>query len=274
MSNGRPSELWGVNMYYKVMANNEVIDVLSRLSLTRIINKSICKSGSKDATGFMSSDFNKIYHIDGAADGEYYKDGDAVLEEITEEEALLLKEVLESGASVENKDGEDVVVDEPEEDPEEEIEVANAALESLKEWKIKQLSEACKKAIEEGFVIKKTTANGEKEYHYSLKEEDQINILMNMEMIRSGSEVVFYHANSEPTEAFTAETFTDLVKQANYCRTYNVAHFNCLKMWLYDMTDKMEISKVTFNSEIPDAYQTEGYMYICNIYKPKNEADA
>ncbi len=255
-------------MYYKVKMDNEVIDVISHIMFARIINKAICTSDAEHATGFLSSDYKKVYHIDGAPDGEYYPDGNAVLEETTQEEATLLKEVLASGAAVEDQDGEDVVVDEePEPDPVAEMEEANAALESFREWKLKQLSDACRNTIESGFTEIIHNADGEKIYSYSLKEDDQINILMNMDMIMSGAESVIYHANSEPARVYLADDFKKLAMTANYCRMYNTSYFNCLKMWVNDLTDKVEIGKITYGSVVPDDYQTEAYVYICDVLK-------
>jgi hypothetical protein len=75
-----------------------------------------------------------------------------------------------------------------------------ATLEFIRTSKIKEMSYTCKNMIENGFDI--VLSDGEN-HHFSLSEQDQLNLLILSTKIASG-ENVSYHADGELSKFYSA----------------------------------------------------------------------
>ena len=115
-------------------------------------------------------------------------------------------------------------------------------LSPLKEHKIVNLSATCRDTIIAGVTVN--------DKHYSLKEDDQINI-GNLAMAASTGQPVLYHADNELCEIYTAQEFLALTQAVTEYKIYHTTYFNHLKAWVQRSTTVDEINGITYGSPLP-----------------------
>ena len=171
-------------MYYKIITNNEIIDVLfNPFYVVQSINGMFKRAQRLEAQGVRSSDGNMIWHVEGFKPLPGYQLVQMV--EITEKEYELLKEALLS----EKKPIEEASETQPV------LKAEELTLKMIREYKIKIMSQSCSEKIKEG--VKVFLSDG-KEHYFELSLEDQINLLDIQTMITSGVEDIPYHEKNLP----------------------------------------------------------------------------
>lgn len=138
--------------------------------------------------------------------------------------------------------------------PEPEPEVSDdGSIEMVRENIINRMSAACNAAIVGGVYV---TLSDEKEYHFSLQMEDQLNLLSLQGMIANGAEAVPYHADGEECRYYSAEDFTAIATEATNWKLYQESYFNSLRAYIQSMETMPELLAVTYGMEVPAEYQT------------------
>lgn len=122
----------------------------------------------------------------------------------------------------------------------------------VRERKLKELSAVCNLTIENGFSL---VLSDEATHHFSLKHEDQIN-LMDLQMAFNANDELVYHADGELMQYYSREDAQDILIGAKKWKSYNLALYNSLKNWINSLTDIEVIESITYDSEIPDEYCT------------------
>ena len=116
--------------------------------------------------------------------------------------------------------------------------------------KLKELSAACKTAIEDGFSL--VLSDGAP-HHFSMSIQDQMN-LIDLQRALDLNEDPVYHADGELMQFYSQEDAQDILIGANKWRTYNQALYNSLKNWINNLTDIEQIDEITYESSIPEEY--------------------
>ena len=141
---------------------------------------------------------------------------------------------------------------EPEPTPE--PEPYEPTLEELKEQKISEVGGVCKETIYAGVDVELPTGSTE---HFSLKEEDQINLFGKQAQISAGVTQLEYHQDGHPCRYYTVEEMTAIITAAMQFVSYHTTYCNSLYTWINSVTDKDDLQGITYGVSIPEGYQSE-----------------
>ena len=141
---------------------------------------------------------------------------------------------------------------EPEPTPE--PEPYEPTLEELKEQKISEVGSVCKETIYAGVDVELPTGSTE---HFSLKEEDQINLFGKQAQITAGVTQLEYHQDGHPCRYYTVEEMTAIITAAMQFVSFHTTYCNSLYTWINSVTDKKDLQGITYGVSIPEEYQSE-----------------
>lgn len=127
-------------------------------------------------------------------------------------------------------------------------------LEELKEQKINEVNNICKETIYAGIDVELPTGETK---HFSLKEEDQINLFGKKDQINEGITQLEYHADGEPCRYYTAEEMTAIITAAMQYKSYHTTYCNSLHTWIKEVENKEDLAQITYGATIPEEYQSE-----------------
>ena len=127
-------------------------------------------------------------------------------------------------------------------------------LEEAKEQKLLEVSEACRQIIHAGVdvVLPDNTVE-----HFSLKEEDQINLFGKQAQLISGAERLEYHQDGHPCRYYTAEEMQAIITAAMQHVSYHTTYCNSLNMWIAGATTTEELNTIFYGADIPEEYQSQ-----------------
>jgi len=238
-------------MFAQIVLNGQIIDAYKELRYCKYDKRSglVLRCGSKDKpNGIVSERTGEIYQVEG---WHLFPDnvttaGIVTIEYINETEYEALVKALDIAGPV----------IQPEEDPEI---PANATVEFVRETIIKKMSATCGEVITNGIDV--VLSDGVK-YHFSLKLEDQLNLMSLQSLILSGAEAVPYHADGEECRYFSAEDFQLVASTATQWKIYQESYFNNLRVYIQSMDTVDEIMAVEYGMPIPEEYMTDVFKTI------------
>lgn len=156
---------------------------------------------------------------------------------------------VENGFQLSN-DGSVYVEPEPVPEPE----PYEPTLEELKEQKISEVGSVCKETIYAGVDVELPTGSTE---HFSLKEEDQINLFGKQAQITAGVTQLEYHQDGHPCRYYTVEEMTAIITAAMQFVSFHTTYCNSLYTWINSVTDKKDLQEITYGVSIPEEHQSE-----------------
>ena len=165
------------------------------------------------------------------------------------EDYTTLYRVIDGGFLLSNDES---VYVEPEPIPE--PEPYEPTLEELKQQKVSEVSYTCKETIYSGVDVQLPTGSTE---HFSLKEEDQINLFGKQAQIAAGVTQLEYHQDGYPCRYYTVEEMTTIIAVAMQFVSYHTTYCNSLYTWINAVTDKEDLTLITYGATIPVEYQSE-----------------
>ena len=134
------------------------------------------------------------------------------------------------------------------------VDIESMTLEEYKDYKIEQFSKAGENLIFEGTDV--TLGDGSvKNFTYNL--EDQSNLLNALFIIGQLDDLTItlpYHSHGEPCELYSA---LDIIRVYLELQTYSTTMQTLVNMknnWVRSCTTKEEISAITFESDLPEAW--------------------
>lgn len=244
-------------MYYKILKDKKVIDVLYDLRYVRFQERNsilITTKSKEKAMGVLSSDQSKIYHTNSMIEfpkdtqGKYLRDFINVeIQDIGRDEYNALYKAL-----YENDDNNNHIPI-PDESTEEEY-IQDNSIELIRLNKINEMSRECNKMIESGVTI--TLSDGV-EHHFELTVEDQLNIITLKGMVDQGMTEIPYHATNEVCKFYSSEDIMLLMNASSEWKIYHVSYFNSLKNYINSITELKELLSVDYGMEIPEKYQSD-----------------
>lgn len=250
-------------MFYKITHNQIIVDVNTDTMINYVrynkYNQSliICKPTDKDIVGIVSSDNSTIYHLNGYLEIPNIILGDFIdvdIYEITEEDYIIFKKALDEQKEI--VDPNPYIPPEPELTPEEKEaeEEYKRSLQFVKDNKIQYMSYLCNQIIEKGISV--VLSDGE-EYHFSLTEKDQTNLMGRLTQLNAGALQVSYHADDDICVYYSAEDMIKIIQTSMFHIDYQTTYFNSLKRYINSMDNLAEVSAVYYGMKIPEDYQSE-----------------
>ena len=169
--------------------------------------------------------------------------------QIDEEEYNTLYEAVEKGEEIKLPTEQEIIEEEPNIDPDEEVTV-----EFIKNAKLNEISSICNKVITGGFDV--SLSDGET-YHFSLTTQDQLNLTTLSAMVQNGETEIQYHADGELCKFYSAEDIMTIISSATAFKTYQVTYHNALKLYVQSLNTIEEISNIVYGIDIPEDYQSD-----------------
>lgn len=126
-------------------------------------------------------------------------------------------------------------------------------LADIKATKLKEISKKCEDTIYNGVDVKMPDGT----YHFSLTEEDQLNIFGLQAKISAGRTALEYHADGQPCKYYSVEDIQKLITAAMTFVSYNTTYCNSLNMWIKAETDSTVIESIYYGIDIPETYQSD-----------------
>ena len=123
---------------------------------------------------------------------------------------------------------------------------------AVRQEKLKELSAACNASIIAGVDVE---LNGVR-YHFSLKTEDQLNLMSLQAMVMSGQTEVPYHADGEECRFYTVEEFTAITAAATNWKLYHESYYNSMRSYINAVEDAEIINAISYGDAVPVEYQT------------------
>ena len=237
--------------HYKIVLGDKVVDVLEGESWVKLSRRGrIVLCGAAEAAGVVSSDGKTIYSLNGTAGLTGHNFDSVTVTDITENEAAELKTLLGLGGEVINKPG-GTEVDFPDEPETPEEPIVDETLEEVRKRSLERLSAVCQQVIFDGFDV--TLSNGDVK-HFTLRVEDQLNLLSLSTLLAAGAESIPYHAADELCEYYSAEDMTLIIAQATKFKTYHTSYYNSLKNWVESMNSIAAIGAVAYGDVVPTEF--------------------
>lgn len=118
----------------------------------------------------------------------------------------------------------------------------------VKANKLDEISAACKAAIHAGVDV---TLNYETK-HFSLTEEDQINLSTAAATIKDGALAFPYHADGELCRMFTTAEINTVLEAATAYKMYQTTYCNHMNSWIKRETDMTVLQSITYGDALPE----------------------
>lgn len=239
--------------YFKILVNEQLVGAISSDDfIFRRRSGGFCNTTEEYAE--LAVYKNAYYRASWMLPMDYqFTYTEASILSISEEEYNALKHAEESGQEIDDNPPEE----EEEEQPVWVDPVEQETIEYLRESKIREMSYACRNAIEAGFdlVLRDETS------HFSLTTQDQLNLMSLSTMINS-QEMIPYHADNEPTKFYTAAEIQSIIDGAAAHKTYHTTYYNVLKTYINSLDSIEAIAAVTYGIAIPSEFQNEVWQVI------------
>lgn len=252
-------------MFYKVIQNQTVIDVLESLNYVKFQTRNhiiIRCNSNENPMGILSSDSTIIWHLDNL--NNFPIDGYETvrLVEIDEEEYIILKEALDSNKIIDEPEIEiDIDNEETEIEPTEEEIIDNNTLDMVRTSKIQEMNKTCNKVITDGFDI--VLSDG-LTHHFSLEITDQLKISKLNDRANNGQELLPYHADDEVCKFYSSDDIIAINTKMEYVIEYHTTYYNSLKTYIQSCSTIQEISDIYYGVDIPEEYQSEVLVVLLN----------
>ena len=135
------------------------------------------------------------------------------------------------------------------------IDVEECSLDELKAWQKKQVNAACKEAIEAGVDVELSDG---KTYHFSYKEEDQINYIeMRQEIEHDGYTMVPYHPDNGDCTIYSSDDMKKIIKAQITNKFVLTTKCNAYHGMIKDAEDKAAVSAVVWGSDLSEKRQAD-----------------
>lgn len=122
----------------------------------------------------------------------------------------------------------------------------------IKEFVLRNLEASCDDIINNGFDVILSDNSTE---HFTLSQEDQLNLSSAEQAIKSGATSFPYHCKNGTCKIYNSDDILKIINTATIFKTYNITYLNCLKEIVNNSNDIDEIESISYGDQLPDDYQ-------------------
>lgn len=123
-----------------------------------------------------------------------------------------------------------------------------APSQELIQQKYDEVKSTCQQSIYNGFDAEVETGTE----HFSLKDEDQINLQTANEAIKSGAMGYPYHSDGNLCRLFKADEITTLANAAIQHKLYHTTYCNHLMRWIDRVETVDELNQIYYGADLPE----------------------
>jgi len=139
-------------------------------------------------------------------------------------------------------------------DKEEGINADYLQIESVRAAKRSEISQICNETIFAGVDV--TLSDGSVK-HFSMTDEDQLNLFGKQAQLAAGMEQVEYHSDGEPCRFYSATDAVLIINAAMAFKTFHTTYTNSAFQWIKALRKASTISAITYGDTIPEQYQSD-----------------
>lgn len=224
-------------MFYKVIYNNIIIDILNNPTWVRWLGRAarFILADSVSANGVVSSDGQSVYNL--AMCGPFENTSDVyksvTLIEVAESEynfikAQIVKSTLSEGGEI-------------------------ITLAMARDNKIKEMRAACEAEIVSGFDV--VLSDGLL-HHFTLDIYDQLKITKLYAKATEGVDALPYHADGEVCKYFSWEDISSIYTAMESLIEYHTAYFNSMRVYICNIFNVETIMALSYGDTIPAEYHS------------------
>ena len=126
--------------------------------------------------------------------------------------------------------------------------IPTVSIDELSKQKYTEVSAACQQAIYNGFDAEVETGTE----HFSLKDEDQINLQTANDAIKNGAMGYPYHSDGNLCRLFKADEITTLANAAVQHKLYHTTYCNHLMRWIDRVETVDELNQIYYGANLPE----------------------
>lgn len=115
-----------------------------------------------------------------------------------------------------------------------------------------EMSNICQSTIYSGIDVELSTGIE----HFSLTQEDQINLFGKQVQLSQGVDRLEYHQDGHPCVYYSAIDMLKITTEAMKFVSYHTTYFNSLSTWIANATDE-ELPLIYYGVQIPEQYVSE-----------------
>lgn len=139
-------------------------------------------------------------------------------------------------------------------DKEEGINADYLQIESVRAAKRSEISRICNETIFAGVDV--TLSDGSVK-HFSMTDEDQLNLFGKQAQLAAGMEQVEYHSDGESCRFYSATDAVLIINAAMAFKTFHTTYTNSAFQWIKALRKASTISAITYGDDIPEQYQSD-----------------
>lgn len=139
-------------------------------------------------------------------------------------------------------------------DKEEGINADYLQIEAVRAAKRAEISRICNETIFAGVDV--TLSDGSVK-HFSMTDEDQLNLFGKQAQLAAGMEHVEYHSDGEPCRFYSATDAVLIINAAMAFKTFHTTYTNSAFQWIKALRKASTISAITYGDDIPEQYQSD-----------------
>lgn len=240
--------------YYKLIDNNNVIGVISSNDFIYYSPIVDCFLRGSEENGEYISFQNRLYRTTWMNPITVTQDYTNIRTiEIEASEYEIFMAALQSNQPIEEEEEEkEEIIEETQEDL-----IYQSTLDFIRSSKIKEMSAACRRTIEEGFSLELRSGA----HHFSLTTQDQLN-LMSLSMMAQTQDLIPYHADGEECIFYTSDEINLIVETATNLKIYQTTYYNSLKNYINALETIEEIAAIEYGIPIPNEYKSDALRMI------------
>lgn len=139
-------------------------------------------------------------------------------------------------------------------DKEEGINADYLQIESVRAAKRSEISRICNETIFAGVDV--TLSDGSVK-HFSMTDEDQLNLFGKQAQLSAGMDQVEYHSDGEACRFYSAADAMLIINAAMAFKTFHTTYTNSAFQWVKALRKASTISAITYGDDIPEQYQSD-----------------
>ena len=131
---------------------------------------------------------------------------------------------------------------------------AGKSLDEIKDNIISAFSIICNDTIENGVDV---LLSDEKTHHFSMKIQDQINIMMLIKLVNIDDAYIPYHEDGDVYKYYSSSDFQKIVSAMESHKLFHLSYFASLKKYIRSLSNLNDIININYGDDIPELFCSE-----------------
>ena len=133
------------------------------------------------------------------------------------------------------------------------VDPSSMTIDELKNYKLKQISEACEQDVYDGTVV--TLPDGTQEtFTYSMQDQENTFSLLSLLLVCPAMDALPWHSSGHSCRMYTRAELITICSTLLMRKTQLITYANALNMYVNSISDRNELMNVEYGMELPQSY--------------------